>query len=157
MKYIIFLPCVAAMIVFGYFVMKKIDSAVDENENIICGQDLHSRESVRIAFENPFSAASVCGVLEAFSKKHPMCAVYLFCGSRGQIKELLSEDKINIGVFSSDAVETGHNEIIIAPKNSEGCILPEIAPIEAAQRGKALNGAGAMLAEELLEMLRGDF
>lgn len=97
----------AALIVFGYFLMKRLDYFLEENKRRISA-DIGGKPSdeLRIAFENPAVASSVSEGLEALSKKYPDCKLYFFTGTAEQIHNALKTNCLDIGLVLS-ATEDG--------------------------------------------------
>lgn len=134
----LFLICaVAAVFVFGYFIMKKLDDFLDNNRRQI-SEDIGTH-SLRIAFEMPALIASVADLLDRFSRKNQNCELCLFYGSANEIEKRLSENKLDFGFVAADSVCTSGEEIdsIVLPLrqsviHSETVGLP-VMPIGASE------------------------
>ena len=93
---VLLIICTAATpIVFGYFIMKKLDIFLDNNRRGL--PDFSGSPALRIAFETPAWIASVSDLLERFSKENPKCEIWLFYGTKNEIKEGVEKENIDIG------------------------------------------------------------
>ena len=137
MRGFVLICAVAAVFIFGYFIMKKLDDFLDNNRRQI-SEDIGTH-SLRIAFEMPVLIASVADLMDRFSKENQNCDLYLFYGSADEIEKRLTENKLDFGFVAADSICTSEKEFasIILPLkqsviHSETVDLP-VRPIEASE------------------------
>ena len=63
-KDLFLIPIMLAVFVFGYFVMAKIDSFIEENRRLIHAENRQNRAHIRIAAESPTLLDSIAVQLE---------------------------------------------------------------------------------------------
>lgn len=100
MKEVLLLCSVAAVFVFGFFIMKRLDKFLENNHREI--DEMTNASVLRIAVENPFMIESVSDLLERFSKKNPYCQLYLITGNAEEIASGLAANELDFGFISSD-------------------------------------------------------
>ena len=69
MKDLLLVCAVAAIIVFGYIIMKKLDAFLANNRRLIDSET--NENSLSIAFDNPMILDSLMPLFEKFSKANP--------------------------------------------------------------------------------------
>ena len=96
------LACVvAAIIVFGYFIMKKLDDFLADNGRLIDAED--GENSLFIALDNPMILDSLMPLFEMFSKANPDCQLHFLFGNTEDIYDKLNKDRIDIGFIENTA------------------------------------------------------
>lgn len=99
---VLIIGAAAALIIFGYFLMKRLDCFLEENERRISADMVEKQsDGLRIAFENPAIASSVSESLETLCKKHPDCRMHFFTGTAEQIHNALKRNCLDIGFVLS--------------------------------------------------------
>ena len=98
MKELILICIVAFVFVFGYFIMKKVDVFLAEN-NLQAKKDNPS-SSLRIAFETFDLVEQSAELLERFSKKAPSCEIMLFYGPAERIEKGLKSREFDFGFIT---------------------------------------------------------
>lgn len=107
----LFLVCaVATTFVFGYFIVKKLDTFFENNCSRICENPGVSRLSV--AIENPVRQNNLTTVFEQFSRENSDCAIRLFCGDEHEIYKQLADNVIDIGL-TLEPSSTGEKSITV--------------------------------------------
>lgn len=74
MKKLLLVCAVAVMIVFGYFIMKRLDDFLANNHHLI--DEEIAENSLFIAFDNPIILDSLIPLFEKFSKGKPNCQLH---------------------------------------------------------------------------------
>lgn len=100
--FVLFIVVLAAFI-YGYFLMKKLDKFLEENQS----QKLISDSKLRIGFETPAIIDSIADLLEQFSSEYPDYELNLFYGSASEIINGLENNKLDFGFI----IES-HNDIL---------------------------------------------
>ncbi len=95
MENCILILSVGAVFIFGYFIMKKVDIFLAENQ----AKHGPSASTLRIGFETPVMIDSMSALLERFSRKNPNCEIYLFYGSANEIKSGVENQDLDLGVI----------------------------------------------------------
>lgn len=102
MRDIFLVIAVAAVFIFGFFVMKRLDVFLEENRRRVLEKEDNAH--LCIAFENPMTAESITPLLENFSRKHPDCEIHLFCGTSQEILKQIERNTVDFGLMTGDAV-----------------------------------------------------
>ncbi len=95
---------VAAIFVFGFFVVKKLDCFLECNrktEDLLFTAD---RNSLKIGFSNPLVADCLSDVLEKYSKMKPEISVFLFSGTEDELNRELSDHRLDVIFMPVSAV-----------------------------------------------------
>lgn len=104
MQEALLLAAVAAVFLFGWFLMGKLDCFLKANCYIEELPLSSGGNTLRLGFCNPMAAESITGVLEQYSKLYPDISVRIFCGS---------EEKLLKGLLA------GRFDVIFLPENAE--------------------------------------
>lgn len=96
------IPVILAMFVSGYFIIKKFDSFIDENQRKIEAEKRKEKNKIRIAAENQQILESAKPVLDNYCAGDPWTEIFLKSGSPKRILEELSEGKIDIVLLSEE-------------------------------------------------------
>lgn len=83
MKELLLVCAVAAIIVFGYFIMKKLDVFLANNRRLIDAEI--AENSLYLAFDNPMILDSLTPLFEKFSKANPNCQLHFLFGNTEDI------------------------------------------------------------------------
>lgn len=131
MREAILVCAVAAVLILGYFMIKKRKLFPEGNHS--SAAEPFEMSVLRIAFEVPTLIPSVSEILEQFSKKNPDCELYLFFGPAEEILKKLEEKELDFGfVITGSASDLdGECRSVIAffnqsPFMSEAVELPVI-------------------------------
>ena len=79
---------VAAIIVFGYIIMKKLDAFLESNRRLIDAEI--AKNSLYLAFDNPMILDSLMPLFEKFSKANPNCQLHFLFGNTEDIYDKLN-------------------------------------------------------------------
>ncbi|MDO4460770.1 MAG: hypothetical protein Q4C42_11960 [Clostridia bacterium] len=129
------LACVvAAIIVFGYFIMKKLDDFLADNGRFIDAEI--AENSLIIAFDNPMIMDSMMPLFETFSKTTPNCRFRFLFGNTEEIYDKLNKNRIDIGLIENTAPvnENTCSCLIISVKQNSifcektGCTIEPLNP-----------------------------
>lgn len=117
MKELLLVCAVAAIIVFGYFLMKKLDAFLANNRRLI---DAEIANSLYIAFDNPMIIDSLMPLLEKFSKTNPNCQLRFLFGNTEDIYDKLNKNRIDFGFIENNASANDgiYNSLIIFTKQN---------------------------------------
>lgn len=100
------IPIMMAMFVFGYFIIKKFNSFIDENQRRIEAEKRKRKNKIRIAAENREILEAARPMLDNYSAADPWVEFFLKSGSSGRLLEELSEEKIDIVLLSEKHTES---------------------------------------------------
>ena len=136
MKELLLVCAVAAMIVFGYFIMKKLDAFLADNRRLIGAET--AENSLFIAFDNPMIVDSLMPLFKKFSKINPNCQLCFLFGNTEDIYDKLNENRVDFGFIENTASATEHTDncIILSTKQSSilcekvGCTIEPLNPSE---------------------------
>ena len=134
MKELLLVCAVATIIVFGYFLMKKLDAFLANNRRLIDAEI--AENSLYLAFDNPMILDSLMPMLERFSKANPNCQLHFLFGNTEDIYDKLNKNRIDFGFIENNASandDTYNCLIISAKKNSiyieeAGCTIEPLNP-----------------------------
>ena len=134
MKELLLMCAVAAIIVFGYFVMKKLDVFLENNRRLIDAEI--AKNSLYLAFDNPMILDSLMPLFEKFSKANSNCQLHFLFGNTEDIYDKLNKNCICIGFIENNASanDDTYNCIIISAKQNNiicektGCTIEPLNP-----------------------------
>ena len=109
---------VAAIIVFGYIIMKKLDAFLANNRRFIDAEI--AENSLLLAFDNPMIIDSLMTLFEKFSKANPNCQFHFLFGNTADIYDKLNKNRIDFGFIenTASANDDTYNCIIISAKQN---------------------------------------
>ena len=127
---------VAAIIVFGYIIMKKLDAFLANNRRFIDAEI--AENSLLLAFDNPMIIDSLMTLFEKFSKANPNCQFHFLFVNTADIYDKLNKNRIDFGFIENNASandDTCNCLIISARQNSiicekAGCTIEPLNPSE---------------------------
>lgn len=136
MKELLLMCAVAAFIVFGYFVMKKLDAFLENNRRLTDAEI--AGNSLLIAFDNPMIIDSLMPLFEKFSKANPNCQLQFLFGNAEDIYDKLNKNRIDFGFIENNAYENDdiYNCLIISTQQNSifcvktGCTIESLNPSE---------------------------
>ena len=99
MKELLLVCAVAVMIVFGYFIMKRLDDFLANNHHLI--DEEIAENSLFIAFDNPMILDSLIPLFEKFSKGKPNCQLHFMFGNTEDIYAKLNKNRIDFGFIKT--------------------------------------------------------
>lgn len=117
MKDLILICIVVFVFILGYFIMKKVDMFLAENN--LQTKEHYSASSLRIAFETPDLVGQTAELLERFSKKDPSCEIILFYGSAEKIEKGLKNQELDFGFITDtcrDFLDGGFDSLFVSIK-----------------------------------------
>lgn len=100
MQDLFLIPMMLAIVVFGYFVVKKVDRMIAENQQVITTEKRRGQCKVRIAAETPFLLDAITATLEQCSNAAPHLQFFLSSGRASRLLEKLSAEQIDILLLS---------------------------------------------------------
>ena len=118
MKELLLVCAVAAIIVFGYFIMKKLDVFLANNRRLIDAEI--AENSLYLAFDKPMIIDSLMPLFEKFSKANSNCQLHFLFGNTEDIYDKLNKNCICIGFIENNASanDDTYNCIIISAKQN---------------------------------------
>ena len=127
---------VAAIIVFGYIIMKKLDAFLANNRRFIDAEI--AENSLLLAFDNPMIIDSLMTLFEKFSKANPNCQFHFLFGNTEDIYDKLNKNRIDFGFIenTASANDDNYNCLIISAKQNSvfcekaGCAIKPLNPSE---------------------------
>ena len=127
---------VAAIIVFGYIIMKKLDAFLANNRRLIDAEI--AENSLLLAFDNPMIIDSLMTLFEKFSKANPNCQFHFLFGNTEDIYDKLNKNRIDFGFIenTASANDDTYNCLIISAKQNSiiceeaGCTIEPLNPSE---------------------------
>ena len=136
MKELLLVCAVATIIVFGYFLMKKLDAFLANNRRLIDAEI--AENSLYLAFDNPMILDSLMPMLERFSKANPNCQLHFLFGNTEDIYDKLNKNRIDFGFIGPNASANNdiYNCLIIFTKQHSiicekaGCTIEPLNPSE---------------------------
>ena len=93
---------VAAIIVFGYIIMRKLDAFLANNRRLIDAEI--AENSLLLAFDNPMIIDSLMTLFEKFSKANPNCQFHFLFGNTEDIYDKLNKNRIDFGFIENTAL-----------------------------------------------------
>ena len=134
MKELLLVCAVAAIIVFGYFVMKKLDAFLENNRHLI--DEEIAENSLFIAFDNPMILDSLMPLFEKFSMANPNCQLHFLFGNTEDIYDKLNKNRIDFGFIENNtsANDDTYNCLILSAKQNSmicekaGCTIEPLNP-----------------------------
>ena len=134
MKELLLVCAVATIIVFGYFLMKKLDAFLANNRRLIDAEI--AENSLYLAFDNPMILDSLMPMLERFSKANPNCQLHFLFGNTEDIYDKLNKNRIDFGFIENNtsANDDTYNCLILSAKQNSmicekaGCTIEPLAP-----------------------------
>ena len=122
MKELFIVCAVVFIIVSGYFIMKKLDSFLENNRRLIDAEIVEN--SLFIAFDNPMILDWMMPLFEKFSNTNPNCQLHFLFGNTEDIYDRLNKNRIDFGFIENNASKNDdtYNCLIISTKqNSVFC------------------------------------
>jgi len=134
MKELLLVCAVAVMIVFGYFIMKRLDDFLANNHHLI--DEEIAENSLFIAFDNPMILDSLIPLFEKFSKGKPNCQLHFLFGNTEDIYDKLNKNRIDFGFIENNvsANDDTYRCLIISTKQNSiicenaGCTIEPLDP-----------------------------
>lgn len=136
MKELLLVCVVVTTIMFGYFIMKKLDIFLANNRRFIDAEIVEN--SLFIAFDNPMILDSLMLLFEMFSKGNPNCELHFLFGNTEDIFDKINKNRIDFGFIENTAYRNDDtfNRLIISTKQNSiicekaGCIIEPLNPSE---------------------------
>ena len=136
MKELLLVCAVAAFIVYGYFIMKKLDVFLANNRRLIEAEI--AENSLFIALDNPMILDSLMPLFEKFSKANPNCQFHFLFGNTEDIYDKPNKKSIDFGFIENTASgnDDNCNRLIIFTKQNSlfcekaGCTIEPLNPSE---------------------------
>lgn len=111
MQDLLLVAAVAAMFLFGWFLMKRLDCFLEKNHQAQTLLLESGKDTLRIGFSNPSIADSISDVLERYSKRCSGISVYLFHGTEHELIKQLFHSKsvmMKYGGLPIESIAKGH-------------------------------------------------
>lgn len=95
---------ILAIFIFGWFLMKKLDAFLDENQKVQETYPDKDGHVLKIGFVNPLVADSISDVLEQYSRQYPEYFIRLFYGDAKDLLKKAALYKLDI-IFLPEQVD----------------------------------------------------
>ena len=105
MKDLFLIPIMLATFAFGYYIMTKVDTFINENQRLIAAENRKSQYQIRIAAESPMLLDSVASALENCSEADPHIEFFLSSGRAHHLLEKLLNEQIDILLLTEEHAE----------------------------------------------------
>ncbi len=92
---VILVIAVAAAMVFGFFIMKRLDVFLEENRKVIEREREGKRDPLE--FLEAGNYEKMISEIENFKKSHKKAAIIIFDGENRELTDVLNEYKSRIG------------------------------------------------------------
>ncbi len=102
MKELFLIPIMLAIFGFGYYLMAKIDSFIEENRRLIHAENRQNRAHIRIAAESPMLLDSIAVQLTSYSRANPFVEFFLSSGKAERILQKLMDGTLDIAILAED-------------------------------------------------------
>lgn len=115
MKDLVLICIVVFIFILGYFIMRKVDMFLAENN--LQAKEHYPASSLRIAFETLDLVEQSAELLECFSKKDPSCEIILFYGPAEKIKTGLKNQELDFGFIVDtchDFLDGGFDSLLVS-------------------------------------------
>lgn len=108
MQNFLLLVMVAAVFIFGWFIVKRLDYFLANNCQIQDWEPPKKKNILRIGFSNPFVPDGLANVLEQYSKIYTDVSVRIFYGTEDELIKNLLVHKLDI-VFLPENIDIPAN------------------------------------------------
>lgn len=144
MEDVLLIVCVSAAMMFGFFLVYKVDNFLDANvrpsEN---KQEVKPVNSLQIVFSDPSVASSLSYAFTWFSENHPGVELCLFSSEENELLQCLCEGKADIAFsFSSLAADNNisyESVSVRIPRGSVSAGRDETAVLPISNQPSVLN------------------
>ncbi len=92
---VVLVIAVAAAMVFGFFIMKRLDVFLEENKKVIEREREGKRDPLE--FLEAGNYEEMISEIENFKKSHKKAAIIIFDGENRELTDVLNEYKSRIG------------------------------------------------------------
>ena len=103
MKYIPIILCIAALMVLLFFVMRRLDRFLAENNRYIMEHSNYKSDTVKIAVERNCDLSVLSQQLELYSRSHPGEKICILSAGADEIRKGIDNGKLDIGIVFSEA------------------------------------------------------
>lgn len=110
MQDVILICTTAAVFLFGFFVMKRVDDCIAENQRAIEEENRKNKTLIRIATENPMLVDSIAPAMESCSWSNPYVTFSVSTGRINHMLQRLREGTVDLLLLAEDTAEELHPE-----------------------------------------------
>lgn len=104
MRDVILIVTILAMFVLGYYIAKRIDLFIDENQKMLKKEEIRQKQLIQIATENPILLGAVSKSMD-YCSNHDSCIEFAICSGRtGRLLKHLEEGTVDLVLLSHDSV-----------------------------------------------------
>lgn len=103
MRDLLLIAALAAVFVFGWYLMGKLDAFSESNRQNRIALRSAGENTLRIGFFDPLVADSLSGVLEKYSKIRPGVSTSLFSGSETELMRAFCLHKLDVVFLPENA------------------------------------------------------
>ncbi len=112
MKDLMLIIVTFAAFAFGFYIMKKIDDFIADNQRHITAENRNSRSHIHIAAESPMLLDYVASALEYCSAAHPYMEFFFSSGKVNQLLHKLSDGTVDIVLLSDEIAKSLSSEYV---------------------------------------------
>lgn len=105
MKDVMLIIVTLAVFAFGYYIMKKVDEFIYENQRKIALESRNNRSQIQIAAEMPGFLDSISTALESCSAANPYMDFFLSSGKVKRLLQKLLDGTLDIVLLSEETAE----------------------------------------------------
>lgn len=100
----------AAVFLFGFFIMKRVDACIAENQQAIEAENQKNRSLIRIAAETPMLVDSIAPAMESCSWSNPYLTFSVSSGRTKHMLQRLREGTVDLLLLTEVTAEELHTE-----------------------------------------------
>lgn len=104
MQELLLVVVVAAVCVFGWFLMKRLDCFLESTRQVQDLEILSGKDTLRIGLSNPLVSDSIANILDQYSKVYTDISIRIFYGAEDELIKELVMSKLDV-VFLSGHVD----------------------------------------------------
>lgn len=108
MQDVIILCTTAAVFLFGFFIVKKFDADMAENQRAIEEENRKNQSLIRIAAETPMLVDSIAPAMESCSWSNPYVTFSVSVGKTKRMLHRLQEGTVDLLLLAEDTAEELH-------------------------------------------------
>ena len=127
----ILLGCmVAAVLAFGFFVVKKLDAFLEENRARANAKT--GAERLSLGVDDPMVVGALTPLINEFSCAQPGCRIEVFCGTGEELSGAVASGDVDIGFFAGEYGAAGCDSARIMLERAElpsAGSRPELRPL----------------------------
>lgn len=113
MKDWLLLPVMAAVFALGYYLIRRLDLFIEDNQRQITVNERSSRRPIRIGAETPGLLDDISAVVAACSDTIPYLELFLSCGRRKRLFEKLADGSLDLILLRGEEERKGMGSMVL--------------------------------------------